>query len=351
MLVMYESTVKKEKPVLYVGSSSGANKGPRGKGKKRSIPHFKKNVPLKRQGPSSVVAATPVKADKTSDVKVDHQQPSGIVHSLEILEWKWEHVTMDFVIHLPMMSRQCDAIWVVVDRLSKSAHFFSYNREFNFDRMERLYIQEIVCLHGVQLSIVSGRDPRFTSRFCGSFQRSLGTTMSLSTTYHPETDGQSESTIRTLEDMMRTSVMDSGLSWQDHLPMIEFAYNNSYYRSIGMAPPELIQQIVDKVELIKKRIKTARDRYANYAKTKCRTLHYETGEHVLLRVSPFRKYVADESHILHPTEVQLDPNLSYVERHLRIIDRKDKVLRSKRIPLVMIQWQRQVVISRMKSLK
>ncbi|XP_073129512.1 uncharacterized protein [Henckelia pumila] len=104
--------------------------------------------------------------------------------------------------------------------------------------------------------------------------------------------------------------------------------------------PELIQQIVDKVELIKKRIKTAHNKHASYGNTKRKPLHFETGEHVFLQVSPFRKYVEDESHILHPTEVQLKPNFSYVERPDRIIDRKDKVLRNMGIPLVMIQWQR-----------
>ncbi|XP_073131613.1 uncharacterized protein [Henckelia pumila] len=145
--------------------------------------------------------------------------------------------------------------------------------------------------------------------------------------------------------------MDFGLSWQDHLPIIEFTNNNSYHLSIDKAPfealygcccrtylfwdevgerqvegPELIQQIVDKVELIKKRIKIVHDRQTSYTNTKRIPLHFEAGEHVFLRVSPFRKHIADESPILHPTEVQLDHDLSYVERPLRILDKKDKSL-------------------------
>ncbi|XP_073121549.1 uncharacterized protein [Henckelia pumila] len=156
------------------------------------------------------------------------------------------------------------------ERLSKSAHFLTYNHEFTFDRIARLYIQEIMRIHGVPLSIISDRDPRLTSWFWGSFQRVLGTTMSLSTTYHPEIDGQSERIIQTLEDMLRTLVMDFGLSWQDHLPVIEFPYKTAII-----------------VEFIKKRIKATQDRHAGYANTKRRQLHFEIGEYVFLRVSPF----------------------------------------------------------------
>ncbi|XP_073120507.1 uncharacterized protein [Henckelia pumila] len=249
-------------------------------------------------------------------VKAEHRRPGGLVHSLDISEWNWEHVMMDFVTHLPITSRQCDAIWVVVDRFFKSAHFLPYNREFSFDRIARLYIQKIVRLHGVLLRI----------------------------------DEVGE---RQVEG------------------------------------PQLVQQMVEKVEFIRKRIKTAQDRQASYANTKCRPLNFEAGEHVFLRVSPFRKvvrlglkgkiatrfigpfeilekvedvayhlelpqylsgihnmfhvsllrqYVADKSHILHSTEVHLEPDLSYVERPLRTLDKKNKVLQNKRIPLVMVQW-------------
>ncbi|XP_073120237.1 uncharacterized protein [Henckelia pumila] len=105
------------------------------------------------------------------DNKAEFRRPKGLLQSLEISEWKWEHVTMDFVTHLSLSSRSCDAIWVAVDRLSKSTHFLPYNRDFTFDRMTRLYVQEIVFLHGIPLSIISNRDSRFTSRFWGSFQR------------------------------------------------------------------------------------------------------------------------------------------------------------------------------------
>ena len=108
------------------------------------------------------------------------------------------------------------------------------------DKLAKLYIDEVVSRHGVPLSIVSDRDSRFTSKFWEGLQKELGTRLKLSTTYHPQTDGQSERTIQTLEDMLRSCVIDFGGSWDSHLPLVEFAYNNSYHSSIGMAPFEAL---------------------------------------------------------------------------------------------------------------
>ena len=143
---------------------------------------------------------------------------------------------MDFVTGLPRTRMGYDAVWVIVDRLTKSAHFLPIRFSCSLDELARLYIKEIVRLHGVPSTIVSDRDPRFTSRFWGVFQRAFGTQLSLSTAYHPQTDGQSERTIQTLEDMLRACVLDQKASWDKYLPLVEFAYNNSYHASIGMAP-------------------------------------------------------------------------------------------------------------------
>ncbi|KAJ9561422.1 hypothetical protein OSB04_006582 [Centaurea solstitialis] len=115
----------------------------------------------------------------------------------------------------------------VVDRLSKSAHFLPMKETYSMERLAKLYIAKVLCLHGIPLSIVSNRDARFTSTFWLSFQRELGTRVNLSTVYHSQTDGQSEWTIQTLEDMLRACVLDFGGSWEDHLPLIEFTYNNN----------------------------------------------------------------------------------------------------------------------------
>ena len=98
-------------------------------------------------------------------VKAEHQKPSGLLQPLEIPEWKWEQIAMDFVVGLPLTQSKCDAIWVIVDRLTKSAHFLPINERYSIDRLASMYMKEIVARHGVPVSIVSDRDPRFNSRF------------------------------------------------------------------------------------------------------------------------------------------------------------------------------------------
>ncbi|KAJ9545162.1 hypothetical protein OSB04_024869 [Centaurea solstitialis] len=223
-------------------------------------------------------------------VKIEHQRPYGKLQQLPIPEWTWEHITMDFVTKLPRTPKGYDTIWVIVDRLSKAAHFLPMKETYSMERLARLYIADIVRLHGTPVSIVSDRDARFTSTFWQSFQREMGTRVNLSTAYHPQTDGQSERTIQTLEDMLRACVLDFGGSWEDHLPLIEFAYNNSYHSSIEAAPyeilygrrcrtplcwnevgekqlagPEVVQITSDKINQVRERLKTARDRQKSYA--------------------------------------------------------------------------------------
>ena len=135
-------------------------------------------------------------------VKAEHQKLVGLLQPLEVAEWKWENVTMNFVTHLPRTSQRHDAVWVIMDRLTKSAHFLAVQMTFTLERFFWLYIREIVRLHGVPVSIVSDRDPRFTAQFWKSFQKAIGTRLTMSTTFHPQTDGQSEMTIQVLEDML-----------------------------------------------------------------------------------------------------------------------------------------------------
>ena len=115
---------------------------------------------------------------------------------------------MDFVTHFPRTPQRHDAIWVIVDRLTKSAHFLAVRMTFALERLCRLYIQEIVWLHGVSISIVSDRDPRLTTHFWKSFQKAMGTRLTMCTAFHPQTDGQSERTIQVLEDMLRACFLD-----------------------------------------------------------------------------------------------------------------------------------------------
>ncbi|GJU76107.1 putative nucleotidyltransferase, ribonuclease H [Tanacetum coccineum] len=172
-------------------------------------------------------------------VKAEHQKPSGLLQQPKIPVWKWERITMDFITKLPRTPSGYDSIWVIVDRF-KSAHFIPMNEKYKMERLTRLYLKEIVCRHGVPVSIILDRDPRFASRFWRSLQKSLGTNLDMSTAYHPETDGQSERTIQTLEDMLRACVIDFGSGWDKHLPLAEFSYNNSYHASIKAAPFEAL---------------------------------------------------------------------------------------------------------------
>ncbi|GJW35957.1 putative reverse transcriptase domain-containing protein, partial [Tanacetum coccineum] len=148
-----------------------------------------------------------------SKIKAEHQKPSGLLQQPEIPEWKWEKITMDLVTKLPRSNGGYDAIWVIVDRLTKSSRFLPIHKDYKMEKLARIYINEI---------------------------EALGTKLHMSTTYHPKTDGQSERTIQTLKDMLRACVMDFGGSWDAHLSLVEFSYNNSYHTSIKCAPFEAL---------------------------------------------------------------------------------------------------------------
>ncbi|KAJ9544482.1 hypothetical protein OSB04_024189 [Centaurea solstitialis] len=251
-----------------------------------------------------------------SKVKAENQKPSGLLQQPGIPEWKWERISMDLVTKLPRTAKGHDTIWVIVDRLTKSAHFLPIREDYKMDKLARIYIKEVVTRHGVPISIISDRDSRFTSRFWQSLQKSLGSQLDWSTAYHPQADGQSERTIQTLEDMLRACVIDFGGNWDDHLPLVEFSYNNSYHTSIQCAPyealygrkcrsplswvevgdsqltgPELIQETTDKIGLIRDRLKAARDRQKSYADNRRKPLEFQVGDRVLLKVSPWKGLV------------------------------------------------------------
>nr|GFB82052.1 reverse transcriptase domain-containing protein [Tanacetum cinerariifolium] len=129
---------------------------------------------------------------------------------------------------------------VIVDRLTKSAIFTPIRETNHMDKLARIYLKEVVTRHGIHVSIISDRDPRFASNFWRSLQNALGIRLDMSTAYHPKTDGQSERTIQTLEDMLRACAIDFGKGSINHLPLVEFSYNNSYHASIKAAPFEAL---------------------------------------------------------------------------------------------------------------
>ena len=223
---------------------------------------------------------------------------------------------MDLVNHLPWKPWRHDEVWVIVDRLMKSAHFLAVQITFTLEEFCRLYIREIVQLHGVPVSIVSDRDPRFTAHFWKSFQKAMGTGLTMSTAFDPQTDGQSERTIQVLEDKLRACVLDHKDSWEEHIPLVEFAYNNSYQASIQMAPYEalygrpfrspicwtkvgessitcsdLIRDTSENVSLIRQRLLTAQSRQKSYSDIRRRPQEFEVGNHVFLKVMPKRGVV------------------------------------------------------------
>nr|GFB88393.1 putative reverse transcriptase domain-containing protein [Tanacetum cinerariifolium] len=128
-------------------------------------------------------------------IKVEHQRPSGLLQQLEIPEWKWERIAMDFVMKFPKTSSRHDSIWVIMDRLTKSAYFLLMRKDYKKDKLARIYLNEIVASHGVPILIISDRDGRFTYRFWQSMQEALRTQLDMSTAYQPQTDGQRKCTI------------------------------------------------------------------------------------------------------------------------------------------------------------
>ncbi|GJR12168.1 putative reverse transcriptase domain-containing protein [Tanacetum coccineum] len=218
-------------------------------------------------------------------VKAEHQRPSGLLVQPDIPQWKWDNITMDFVTKLPKSSQGYDTIWVIVDRLTKSAIFVPMRETDPMDKLARMYLKE----------------------------NALGTSLDMSTAYHPQTDGQSERTIQTLEDMLRACAIDFGKGWVNHLPLVEFSYNNSYHASIKAAPfealygrkcrspvcwtevgeaqilgPELIQETTEKIIQIKQRMQAARDRQKSYADLKRKPMEFQVGDKVMLKVSPWK---------------------------------------------------------------
>ncbi|GKE85230.1 putative reverse transcriptase domain-containing protein, partial [Tanacetum coccineum] len=215
-------------------------------------------------------------------VKAEHQKPFGLLVQPAIPQWKWENITIDFVTKLLRTQSGNDTIWVIIDRLTKSAHFLPMRETDPMEKLARLYLKEVVTRHGIPVSIICDRDPRFTSNFWRLFQKAMGTQLDMRTAYHPETDGQSERTIKTLEDMLRACVIDFGNGWEGHLPLIEFSYNNSYHASVKAAPFEA---------LYGRKMQAARDRQKSYADVRRKPLEFQVGDQVMLKVSPWKGVV------------------------------------------------------------
>ncbi|GJT73657.1 mannan endo-1,4-beta-mannosidase 6 isoform X1 [Tanacetum coccineum] len=315
------------------------------------------------------------------------QRPSGLLQQPEIPEWKWDKITIDFINKLPKTKTGHDTIWVIVDRLTKSVHFLAIREDYSTDRLARLYIDEIVARHGVLVSIISDQDGHFTSRFWQTLQKALGTRVDMSTAYHPQTDGQSERTIQTLEDMLRAiwcAPFEALYGRKCRSPVLWAEIGES-----SLIGPELVQKTTDKVVLIKEKLKAARDSQKSYADNRHKPLEFEVGDKVLLKVSPWKgvmrfgmkgklapRYVGpfeiferigpvayrlrlpkelsevhDTFHVsnlkkcladanLHVPldEIEINKTLYFFEKPVEIMDREVKTLKYSRILIVKVRW-------------
>ncbi|GJZ96357.1 putative reverse transcriptase domain-containing protein [Tanacetum coccineum] len=318
-------------------------------------------------------------------VKAEHQRPSGLLVQPDIPQWKWDNITMDFVTKLPKSSQGYGTIWVIVDRLTKSAIFVPMREIDPMEKLTRMYLKEVATRHEIPVSVICDRDPRFTSNFWRSLQKALGTNLDMSTAYHPQTDGQSERTIQTLEDMLRACAIDFGKGWVNHLPLVEFSYNNSYHASIKVVPfealygkkcrspvcwaevgqvqltgPEIVQETTEKIIQIKKRIQLARDRQKSYADLKRKPMDFQVGDKVLekvrsvvyklelpeelrrvhntFHVSNLKKCYANEPLAVLLDGLHFDDKLQFVEEPVEIMDREVKRLKRSRITIIKVRW-------------
>jgi hypothetical protein len=147
---------------------------------------------------------------------------------------------MDFIVGSPHTQKGNDSIWVIVDRLTKVAHFLPVKMNYNVSRLAELYVDNILKLHGAPRSIVSDRGPQFTAQFWKSLHASMGTELIYSTAFHPQTDGQTERVNQVLEDLLRACVLTYGSDWERSLSYAEFSYNNVYRARLKMAPFEAL---------------------------------------------------------------------------------------------------------------
>ncbi|GJQ89041.1 putative nucleotidyltransferase, ribonuclease H [Tanacetum coccineum] len=315
-------------------------------------------------------------------VKAEHQRPSGLLVQPEIPQWKWDNITMDFVTKLLKSSQGYDTIWVIVDRLTKSAIFVPMRENDPLEKLARMYLKEVVTRHGIHVSIICDRDPRFASHFWRSLQKALCTSLAMTTAYHPKTDGQSERTIQTFEDMLQACVIDFGKGWVNHLSLDEV-------REVQLTSPEIVQETTEKIVQIKQRIQVARDCQKSYADLKHKQMEFQIEDKVMLKVSPWKgvvrfgkrrklnpRYVgpfkviervgsvayklelleelsrvhntfhvsnlkkcyADEPLAVPLDGLHFDDKLQFIEKPVEIMDYKVKRLRKSRVLIVKVRW-------------
>jgi hypothetical protein len=186
------------------------------------------------------IARYVARCDTCRHVKAVHMKTAGPLQSLPIPTWKWEDISMDFIVGLPKTAKGFDSIWVIIDWLTKIAHFLPVKTKYTVVAYAELYIARILSLHGVPKTIVSDRGPQFVSKFWSELHKFFGTKLLHNSDYHSQTSGQTERVNQILEDMLRACVLEFPQKWDECQPLAEFSYNNSYQKSIKMAPFEAL---------------------------------------------------------------------------------------------------------------
>nr|GEY40348.1 retrotransposable element Tf2 [Tanacetum cinerariifolium] len=304
-----------------------------------------------------------------SKVKVEHQKPSGLLVQLEIPKWKWERITMDFITKLPKTTNGYDTIWVIVDRLTKFAHFLPMRENDPMEKLMKLCMKELVTRHGVPVFIISDHDGRFTSLFWQALHKALGTRLDMSTAYHPETDGFAI-------EALYGQKCRSPVCWAE-------------VGDAQLTGPEIIHETTEKIIQIKSRIQAARDQQKSYPDLKRKPMDFQVGDRVMLKVLPWKgvvrfskrgklnpryirpfkvlskfedvayrlellqqlsqvhntfyvlnlkKCLSDESLVIPLDELRIDDKLHFIEKPAKIMDREIKQLKRSRIPIIKVRW-------------
>jgi hypothetical protein len=178
--------------------------------------------------------------DTCQRAKEEHHRPVGLLQPLKILEWKWKEIGIDFIVGLPRTQAGYDSIWVIVNRLTKVAHFIPVKTTYYGAKLAELYMSRIMYMHGVTKKIMLDRGSQFTSKFWDKLHESMDTKLNFNLAYHLQTDGQTERTNHILEDILGACALKYGKGWDKSLPYAAFSYNNIYQASIKMAPFEAL---------------------------------------------------------------------------------------------------------------
>ncbi|WVZ97615.1 hypothetical protein U9M48_043134 [Paspalum notatum var. saurae] len=311
--------------------------------------------------------------DVCQRIKADHLKPAGMLQPLAVPSWKWEDIHMDFIVGLPRTRKGYDSIWVIIDRLTKSAHFIPVKTIYHAKTYAELYIARIVSLHGVPRSITSDRGSLFVSRFWEHLQTALGTTLIRSSAYHPQTSGQ----VERLPKELRNGSFQALYGRRCRTPL-----NWSEPGERAIFGPDLVIQAEEQVKLIHNNLKRAQSRQKSYSDKRRRplVLVFEVDDNVYLRVSPMKglapryvgpfkitekcgpvayrlelpPYLAAVHDVFHvsqlkkclrvpeeavdTSQIQIEPDLTYEEHPIRILDQKQRATRRRAINFYKVQW-------------